>query len=169
MPDMVQTVPCPRCQHENKAKMGDIVVDEHGLSTIDEHGLARLLSGPQFTPEVLNQLKNLAGAAMTDPAAADAFAKQANALVPTLGDKLELYFKSRAETMKFLGLLFVAIGLVLNNFLKKEAKAPVINNYNYTYSASTLKKMNKPGLVGTTQPAKKSKTPKPTPKKRKGK
>jgi hypothetical protein len=122
---------CPRC--------GGVAKMTQGTYSFDENGVVSLLSGPEVTPDILERLKVLALASFAKPEDAANFKEQANAIVPTLGDRFEKYMGEKKNTMDFLKLLLTILSTMLGGMAYMRGKpapaAPtIINNNTYNYS-----------------------------------
>jgi hypothetical protein len=157
---------CPECGTTIASNIPDLESDGKG-------GLKQLFTGPEFTPAVLGQLKTLAEEALATPEIAANFAEQVNKIVPSLGDKLEVYLGTRKNTIDAFSKLIQLLTLMLATvaFVKsKQAPAPVTNNYYAAPIASPLSAsqtanlrriQNAPSTRGSNStPPKKKKPPK---------
>lgn len=86
----------------------------NGTYDFDEHGIATLLSGPEFTPDILIQLQELALATQRENLSAEQFKEKAEAISPIVG-KLTRYinFNQPGIFLTWLNALLTVITLVI--------------------------------------------------------
>ena len=113
------------------ANCNAVIPFESGTYAFDGDGLARLLSGPEFSPVVLQQLKHLVEQTKGAPETAENFVAAANAILPSLGDRLEAYLDTRKNTMAALGLLLTIIIWALAQYNSSSSPAPTTTNNTY--------------------------------------
>jgi hypothetical protein len=123
---------CPNCTKEVLVAPNG----RDGVYSFDRKGIATLLSGPQFTPDILSRLRVAAESAKATPEKVDDFIKQANAIAPSLGDKFAVYLSDPANIVTFFTMLIALLTALITGVgaFKQSSSEPatVINNYYYT-------------------------------------
>jgi hypothetical protein len=119
---------CPRCGRSHKVELGKV--------NFDEKGLGSLLSGEEFTPKVLSDLKTLAEKTLAEPEIAKDFIAAANEIAPKLGDRLDAYLAGQKNIMELIKLLLTILTAALATmgyFKNKPAPTPTTVNNTYNF------------------------------------
>jgi hypothetical protein len=137
------TETCPRCGHVANVLDGTYVY---------ENGSQKLLSGPQFTLDILKKLKSLTERAQKENYTKEKFINEAKEISPLLAS-IEKYIPSEKVSAFFAFLLALIIWLTSG----KEKSEPVIQNFDYSSHNTVVGDTSKKKGSNYTQPKKKRK------------
>ena len=124
------TIDCPRCGSRADFLEGDFYIDQQGIVT--------LLSGPQFTYDVLKQLRDLTENAAKKNFSQEEFLQKAEEINPTLGFLRNLLPKDWQEIRSYIYPFLLALLAALFQNSPAPQNTVINNNTTNVYKTETV-------------------------------